>query len=347
MIWPGRVVTLAGAAAGLVAGIATEHLVVRRRRTEDPEAGQAFGVRRGQRAHYLVRPDGASIYVEETGPLRTRGVVFVHGSALRTDQWHYQLAGISDHRLVFYDLRGHGRSQPKGGAPFSVATLAEDLAAVIQDAGLDEVTLVGHSLGGMIALELCHEWPDLMRTRINSLVLCNTTYRPATETMIGGAAIARLERITRRPLDLVGSQHLRIDRWRKVVKPSDALFWAVSFAGFAPGASARQVDFTCDMLADTPSDVIFDLFKAYRDFDVRHALGGIGVPVLVVGGTHDHVTLPEASEYIAARLPQGKLKVFEGCGHMAMMERHHEFNAMLDLWIEHTSNTDRRGEARS
>lgn len=49
---------------------------------------------------------------------------------------------------------------------------------------------------------------------------------------------------------------------------------------------------------------------------------------------------------MAGRLPKGKLKVFEGCGHMAMMERHQEFNAMLELWIEHTSSTDRRGEAR-
>jgi pimeloyl-ACP methyl ester carboxylesterase len=327
---------LAGAVAGLATGVVTEHVALHRRRTADPEGTEDFGSRRGSRTRILPRADGAWIFVEEAGPPADTGVLFIHGSSLRSDTWHYQMAGMPGRRLVFYDLRGHGRSARGGRAPYSVATLVEDLRAVLEDAGLREVCLVGHSLGGMVALELCCRYPELMGSAIKSLVLCNTTYRPAIETVVGGAAVARLERITRRPFDFVGSQHQRVDSLRKLVRPSDALFWTVSFAGFGPGASAKQIDFTYDMLADTPSATIFDLFRAYRDFDVTDHLADINVPALVIGGTHDRVTVPEASEYLAARMPKAELVILEGCGHMAMMERHADFNERLERFLTDT-----------
>jgi pimeloyl-ACP methyl ester carboxylesterase len=333
---PAPALGLAGALAGVAAGIVAEHTALRRRRTEDPEASENFGSRRGTRSRILHRPDGAWIFVEETGPPSRSGVVFVHGSSLRSDTWHYQMRGLEHRRSIFFDLRGHGRSSRGGKAPYSVETLVDDLAAVVEDAGLDEVCLVGHSLGGMIAMGLCHQMPELMGGAIKGLVLCNTTYRHAIETVVGGAAVARVERLTRRPFDFVGSHHRRIDTLRKLVRPSDALFWAVSFAGFGPGASAKQIDFTYDMLSETPSATIFDLFKAYRDFDVTDRLAEINVPVLVVGGTHDRVTVPEASRYLASHLPKAELVLLEGCGHMAMMERHTEFNDRLETFLRDT-----------
>jgi pimeloyl-ACP methyl ester carboxylesterase len=148
------VVALAGAAAGVAAGLATQRALVKRRRRNDPEAGERFGTRRGIRPRTISLSDGADTFVEEAGPLSTKGAVFVHGSALRTDLWHYQLPGLDDHRLVFYDLRGHGVSREKGDARFSIAQLAKDLVEVIDDAGLDEVVVIGHSIGGMIGLDL-------------------------------------------------------------------------------------------------------------------------------------------------------------------------------------------------
>ncbi|HEX2050845.1 MAG TPA: alpha/beta hydrolase, partial [Actinomycetota bacterium] len=243
-----RQMAAVAAGAGLAAGLVAEHAVVRRRRTRDPERDEPFGERRGVRARTIERPDGARLFVEEAGPRSRRGAVFVHASAMRTDVWHYQLAGLGGHRLVFYDLRGHGRSQPKGDAPFSIPLLADDLVAVIEECGLDEVVLVGHSVGGMVALELCVRHADLARDAIAGLVLANTTYCPAVETVAGSAALTRLERVTRRPLDALGSQSHRIDVLRRVVRPSDAVFWAVAFLAFGPAASAKQIDFTYDML---------------------------------------------------------------------------------------------------
>lgn len=329
---PGRkgLMALAGAAAGIGAGVLAERSVVKRRRRDDPEAGERFGTRRGERSRMLDLPDGARLFVEETGhPSAPRGIVFLPGSCLRTDVWHYQMPGLDGHRSVFYDLRGHGLSRPKGDADFSIEVLAEDLVRVIEETGLEEAVVVGHSVGGMAALEAAVRRPDLQGSLLKGLVLLNTTYRPAVETLGGGAAVARLERLLRRPLDVLGGRSGYVDQLRKIIKPSDAVFWAVALAAFGPGGSAKQVDFVYDMLAETEADVIFDLIRAYRDFDLRDRLSEVVVPVLVVGGTHDRITVPAASEYLAEHLPKAELRLLDGCGHMSMLERHREVNRLL------------------
>jgi pimeloyl-ACP methyl ester carboxylesterase len=318
---------------GLGAGIVAERSLLKRRRQNDPGGAEEYGARRGKRARVLERPDGARIFIEESGPKRSRGAVFVHGSALRTDTWYYQMPGIDSHRLVFYDLRGHGLSRSAGETEYSIATLASDLEAVIDDSGLEQVVIVGHSIGGMIALQLSVSKPELLDSRIKGLVLANTTYGPAAETLAGGAAVARLERFTRRPFDILGSQAASLERLRRVIRPSDAIFWSVSLAAFGPRASARQVDFTYDMMSETQSGVIFDLIRSYRHYDVRENLGDVRIPALVIGGSHDRITVRHASEHLAERLPNAKLVILGGCGHMSMLERHEDFNRLVGDFV--------------
>lgn len=323
------VVRLAGAALGLGTGIVAEHTLVSRRRRHDPEWDEDLGGRRGVRRRLLERPDGACLHIQEAGPPARTGIVFVHGSALSAAVWHYQMTGVRGRRCVFFDLRGHGLSQPKGSAPFTVATLAGDLRAVVRDAGLDSALIVGHSLGGMAALQLLVEEPGLVDCHVAGLMLANSTYGPAAETLIGGAVIARAERLVRRPFDMLGTQSQRLDGLRRLGRASDALFWSVAFAAFGPRPSAKQVDLAYGLLAGTPADVIFDLVRSLRAFDVRNRLDEVTVPVLALAGSHDRLTIPEASSYLAEHLPDAHLVVLDGCGHLPMLERHREFNRLL------------------
>ncbi len=342
-----RLRALAGTGLALGLGLAGERVAAMHKRRTDEESYEEFRERRAERSRWLHLDDGTRIFIEETGPEGPSGAVFIHGSALRTDMWHYQLPGLGDHRLIFYDLRGHGLSQPVGETDFTIHRLAEDLLAVIEECKLERVVLVGHSIGGMIALELCHIRPDLVGSLIAGLVLVNTTYRPVVETLAGGALLARLERITRRPFDALGAFHQRIDRLRKIVAPSGVAFWFVAFLGFGPKASAKQIDLTYDMLAETDSDVIFDLLKSYRDFNVRDVLGDIEVPTLVIGGGTDRITLPEASEYIAENLPDAELRVFPKCGHMTPLQRHDEFNELVTNFLDEILEAKPETEAKA
>ena len=342
-----RVLAFAGAAVAAGAGIAAQRTVINKRRRTDPERDVPLGELRGERQRTFDLADGAHIFVEEFGPESPRGALFIHGSVLTTDVWHYQMQGLPDRRLVFSDLRGHGRSSPKGDASYSIATLAQDLKATIEEVGLDQTVLVGHSVGGQVALQLCRDHPELMGSAIKGLVLVNSSYGPFTETLVASGMVARVERLTRRPLEVLGKQHERIEKLRKLVRPSDAVFWGVALAAFGEHASPRHIDFTYDMLANTPVDVIFDLVRSYRDFDMAEELDRITVPTLVIGGTHDRLTLPKASHYLASHLPDADLHIFEGCGHMTMLERHEELNKLLEDFLSRTLDTQTTSKRRA
>jgi pimeloyl-ACP methyl ester carboxylesterase len=335
------ITALVGAAVGLGAGAIAQRAALNRRRQRDPEAHEDFGTRRGVRAQRIRLSDGAQVFVEEIGGESPKGAIFVHGSALRTDTWHYQLDGLGDHRLVFCDLRGHGLSGPSGDNDYTMETLTGDLVEVMDAVGLEEAVIVGHSVGGMIALELAKRHPHRLGRQVKGLVLTNTTYGPVTETLIGGGTgLARIERITRRPFDALKSQHARIEALRKVVRPSDTMFWMVALAAFGKDASAKQIDFVYDMVSETPIEVVFDLVRSYRDFDMTDHMDMVTVPALVMGGTEDRLTSVRASEYLGEHLPKADLHIFEGCGHMAMLERHGEFNDLVERFLDDVLGTN-------
>lgn len=145
---------------------------------------------------------------------------------------------------------------------------------------------------------------------------------------------------------MLGGQSVRLDKLRTVIKPSDAMFWGVAFAAFGPEASAHQVDFVYDMTAETPSDVIFDLVKAYRHFDAGSRLDEITVPCLVVSGSDDRLTLSDASVFLADHLPKAELQLLQGVGHMSMMQRYPEVNAMLERFFADTLGRRNRTKAK-
>ena len=106
-------------------------------------------VAQGQgRTFKLKTRDGVGLFVKDTGG-SGRAVVMTHAWPLNADIWDYQAARLSNagFRVVTYDRRGFGRSdQPAGGYDFD--TFADDLAAVIEQTGVRDVTLVGYSMGG-------------------------------------------------------------------------------------------------------------------------------------------------------------------------------------------------------
>ena len=106
-------------------------------------------VAQGQgRTFKLKTRDGVGLFVKDTGG-SGRAVVMTHAWPLNADIWDYQAAKLSSagFRVVTYDRRGFGRSdQPAGGYDFD--TFADDLAAVIEQTGVRDATLVGYSMGG-------------------------------------------------------------------------------------------------------------------------------------------------------------------------------------------------------
>src|SRR5215831_21020013 len=113
------------------------------------EAGTAAGTSTAKsvRSSFIEAADGANLFYKDWG--RGKPVVFVTGWAVSSEMWEYQMAYLCAQgvRCVAYDRRGHGRSSQPGHG-YDYDTLADDLATVIAQLDVREVTLVGHSMGG-------------------------------------------------------------------------------------------------------------------------------------------------------------------------------------------------------
>ena len=104
----------------------------------------------------------------------------------------------------------------------------------------------------------------------------------------------------------------------------------VAFGGPVP---ASYVEFTDEMLAGTPIEVVADFFPIFDSYDAYAAVPALqGVPTLILCGTEDVVTPVRHTRAIADLLPSATLREIEGAGHMVLLERHHEVSqALADL----------------
>jgi predicted alpha/beta-fold hydrolase len=141
-----------GAAAAASAGWVVQHRRVRHALGE-AEAGAAdegLVLPRDLVHHEVVTDDGARLHVVERGS--GPAIVLLHGLMLSSGLWVHQLSDLAErHRIIALDQRGHGRSTT-GDRNVGVETLADDVRSVLHALDVRQCLLVGHSMGGMVAL---------------------------------------------------------------------------------------------------------------------------------------------------------------------------------------------------
>lgn len=139
-----------------------------------------------QRHHYRAA-DGTALSYRSAGPAKGKAIVLCHGLAAGGRQFdadadHFAGQG---YRVLVPDLRGHGQScAPITRLPgdFAIATMADDMAAMLDHAGIDQVHWVGNSLGGIVALDLVGRQPQ----RFASLALFGTAFALKLPPGLGG-----------------------------------------------------------------------------------------------------------------------------------------------------------------
>ncbi|WP_339155574.1 alpha/beta hydrolase [Actinomadura luteofluorescens] len=313
-------------AAGAGAGLVAQRRAMRRLQLRpDPFAGEPFGSLRG-RPLPVRADDGTRLYAEIDGEDRTDlAVVFCHGWTLTQDSWHFQrkaLRGLG--RLVFWDHRGHGRSDGGARDGYAVPRLARDLGAVIEATVPAEtpVVLVGHSMGGMTIMRYADENPALVGRKILAAGLLCTSSGGLGEVTLGmPALIARTtHRLVPAALGALGAGSGVIERVRHLGRDAAAL--VEDMVAFGPDASPAAVAFAEQMMADTRMDAFVDFFRSMITTEVISECASLGgADTLVIGAENDLLTPVEHSLKIASCAPSGRLEVVPGAGHMAMLER--------------------------
>ena len=323
-----------GAAA---AGIAAERYMVRRARAvADPDRGEGFDERPGEE-HRLTSFDGTELSVNVVGPKGRPTLVFIHGFSLDMTVWHYQWKHFSrDYRCVLYDVRGHGRSMRATGGDYSIEALGHDLKAVLDAfAPTGSVALIGHSMGGMSVISLADLYATEFGRRVRAVVLANTAAADVVKEVLGGlgARVGRFLIPVPRGM-LNGSSRLAFRlRDGALNRSPDLAFLAARLTNFGPKPPPSAVDHVARIAGQAPVEVWTDLIRSLGEMDLTHALEHIKVPTLVLVGDVDRITPPASALAMKRRLPDARMIVLKEAGHCAMLERHEQFNDVIEGFL--------------
>lgn len=279
-----------------------------------------------------VDNDGVDIAWFEVGnPNADVTVVFIHGYCLSSEAWCDQVEHLrprSDVRSLLVDVRGHGLSSRVAAKSCTIDGAADDVLAVIlerlpKDGG--RIVVVGHSLGGMIALNLIRRAPEDIFERISGALLISTSMRRFSDKGVTRILQSKLAKSLYSAIDRVPDKFNRIRfAAAQVIAPTIAAL----VAGFP---QMERLQFHAAMLLDTPLASFvgyFDDLTEHEEFAAQDRLQKIRGQAVI--GSMDIVTPMSQSELISEKWGNGDLKVIEGSGHMVILEEPGQISQALD-----------------
>lgn len=241
--------------------------------------------------------NGYRLFYEDTG--QGVPVVLLHGFPLSSRIWSPIRQAIARHaRLITPDLRGHGLSEKPDGR-YSMASLAHDMATLVDRLGLEKLVLGGHSMGGYITFQLAQHFPE----RLRGLILVDT--RAEADTDEGRAR--RLKAIAQ-------------------IRTEGAAAFLEAFLPGLIGPSSKAsnpqlLDELKAMAALVPDHVLVGCLQGMLERpDSRPLLPALHLPVLVLVGEEDQLTPPSEAQAMAEALPLADLVVIPQAGHTPSLE---------------------------
>jgi pimeloyl-ACP methyl ester carboxylesterase len=238
-------------------------------------------------------------------------VLFIQGVGVHGDGWLPQTTALSDaFRCLTFDNRGMGRSQP-AGAPITVAQMAEDALAVLDAAGASTAHVVGHSLGGLVALHVAARSP----ARVRSLsLLC--TFPSGRE-----AAPLSWPLLWHGTRSRVGTRTARATAFLQLVLPPGTISSADTMARYA-------TLFGHD-LADQPPVASAQLRALRQARTPVDATALAPIPTLVVSARHDPIAPPRAGRAIVRHLPHARYEEVADASHALPISHADTVNTLL------------------
>lgn len=238
-----------------------------------------------------------------------RPVLLIHGFPLCRRMWQPQLGPLAGagYRVIAPDLRGFGETPPER-FPVSMDVYADDLVALLDRLGIAQVVAGGMSMGGYVLMNLLERYPQ----RISAAMFLVT--RAAADDP---AARTRRQQLADETLSS-GPQ--------KVADAFESLLFAPETPRQAPELVSQVREW---MLATRPGGIAAGLLAMKQRRDYIDRLSSFDLPALVVGADQD-LAVPLGHSVILSRgLPQARLQVIEGAGHMANLEQPDAFNRCL------------------
>jgi proline iminopeptidase len=253
-----------------------------------------------------------------------RPIIVLHGGP---DFDHHYLLPEMDRladsfRLVYYDQRGRGRSAEEvRPEDVSIASEIEDLDAVRRHFGFDSVALLGHSWGGVLAMEYATRHPD----RVSHLILADTAPASAEDWL----ALRQHLPSTRATGDVERMQAVASSaRYQAGDLEAETEYYRIHFSAtvrrpehLEQVIGRLRTHFTEEsvLTARAIEQRLYDETSRSDGYDLIPKLHALRIPTLVIHGEHDFIPVALAA-HIAKAMPRGRLVVLEECGHFAYLE---------------------------
>jgi len=257
-----------------------------------------------------VRAGTLDMWVERQGA--GPDVLLIAGLGDPAEAWQFQLDGLADrYRLTAYDNRGMGRT-PLPAEPFTVATMADDAAALLRALDIPSAHVAGFSGGSAIAQELALRHPELVR----SLVLVSTWARA----------------------DAFFRAAVKFWRWLPEAAPSERAFleafylWIYTPRGHEDGTVAKIIEDVLAFPHQPSAEAIQRSIDAFVAHDTTSRLARIAVPTLVLAGGLDMITPPRYGRAVADAIPGARFEVLAEEAHQPFQEVPDLFNATVDTF---------------
>ncbi|WP_225838142.1 alpha/beta fold hydrolase [Streptomyces sp. NK08204] len=260
----------------------------------------------------VVSADGARLHVEVHGPDNAPPVVLAHGWTCSTAFWAAQIRDLAtDHRVIAYDQRGHGRSP--ASPVCTTQALADDLEAVLAETlGPGEKALIaGHSMGGMTVMAAATR--PRLREHAAAVLLCSTgSSRLVAESSVVPIRAGRVRTwITGR---ILGS--------RAALGPVTPVAKSIlKNATMGAGSAPHRVEACARIVHACPRAVRQAWARVLEALDLDHGVRELHMPTAIVHGASDRLTPLVHARTLAAALPQCVgLTELTGVGHMSPVE---------------------------
>ncbi|XHX78087.1 MAG: alpha/beta fold hydrolase [Stenomitos frigidus ULC029] len=219
-------------------------------------------------------------------------------------------------QLVYFDHRGQGRSARGAKETYTLDNNVEDMEALRQHLGLDQIVVIGASYGGMVALTYASRYPHHVSHLITIVTVPDYRFLERAKAILSERGTDAQKAIAQRLWDGNFESEAQLREYFTVMR---SLYSITDDPDSPPKAWDRAI------LSPDAINVAFGGFL--RTYDIRSELSKITAPTLVIGARHDWICPPEFSEEIAKAIPNADLRIFEQSGHSIRAD---EPEALLD-----------------
>ncbi len=257
------------------------------------------------------------------------GEVFllVHGYAASSYTWRHWTTPLARRgRVLTVDLKGFGEAPKPDDGRYGIPDLADLLVALVRELDLRGLTLVGHSLGGGLALLTALRLLDASEPRLSRLALVSA---PAYEQRLPPfVTLSQSPRLTGALARLIGPERVVSQVLRTIVYDPDAIT-DEQIAAYARGLGSREaVRAAMEVGRSIVPEDLDMISRRYREIDV---------PTFLLWGEHDPVVPLWVGRRLDDELPDARLVVLDACGHLPQEERPDVSLAAFEAFLDETA----------